>query len=268
MLIRVLREALRTLRTAGWPAVGLAYLYLAAILIILPQPGLLLFLGLAAQNVVTFAVIRHLASHRGITAKNDGPALLTRGGQPVGAARRPGPVGIPDRSARHAVRNAGQLARPAMRLALLQLAAAFVMVTVLRAVGGESVVSGDRPTDGEVVRLLTGLAPISALLLAFVALAPQRIAIEGDHRVVLAAFASIRIAKTSYGTLFALSLAEPVLVLGAVAADKSVPLRIAAIVVLPLVHLVVLAALNEVYAAAPALVLPGAPKPKDQSPDD
>jgi len=256
VLIRVLRDAIRALRAAGLPAVGLAYLFLVIILVILPEPGLLLFLGVAAQFVVTFALVRYLAARRGIPAKQDGPPLMGRNGQPLRIARRPGPVGAADLSARHALRSAGQLARPAMRLALLQLIGALSMVVIALSIGGDNLIPSDRPTQAQVLRVMAGLVPVAALLLAFVSLAPQRIAIEGDHRVILAVFASIRIARASYGTLFALSIVEPLLVLAEVATDDAPALQIAAIVVHPLVHLVVVAALNEVYAAGPALVLP------------
>lgn len=262
MLIRVLREALRTLRAAGWPAFGLAVLYLGALAIIIPAPGPLLFIGISAQNVVTFALVRYLAARRGTAPKGDGPPMLLPTGQPkllpTGQPklppRRPGPVSDADRRAGQALRNAGFLARSAMRLALVQLLGALGIVLLLVAVGGSRVLPDSDPSQAQIVRLLVGLVPVAALISAFVALAPQRIAIEGDPRVILAVLQSIRIARTSYGTLFALSLIEPLLFLAEVAADHSLPVRVAVIAAHPLLHLLVVAACNAVYAAAPSVV--------------
>lgn len=255
MLIRVLRQALRTLRTAGWPALALGFLYLAAVAIVLPQPGLLLFVGVAAQNVVTFAISRHLAAHSGLTAKGDGPPLTLTVGA-LEKARRPGPVGERDCRSWQALRNAWLLARSAMRLAIVQLASALGIVVVLLVVGGSSVLPDDHPSQAQVVRLLIGLAPVAALISAFFAVAPQRIAIEGDQRVLLAVAQSIRIARSAYGTVFVLSLVEPLAILAEVAAGDRIAVRIAMGVGLPLLRLIVVAALNEVYAAGPAIVLP------------
>jgi hypothetical protein len=256
VLFRVLRAALRTLRSAGWPALALGFLYLAALAIVLPSPGLLLFIGVAAQNVVTFALVRHLAAHRGLGAKGDGPPPVTPTEQALGAGRGPGPLAEADRSARHALRNAAYLARPAIRLALVQLVGALGIVMMLLAVGGERVLPDEHPSQAQIVRLMIGLVPVAALISAFIAVAPQRIAIEGDRRVIFAVLASIRIARSSYGTLFAVSLLEPLALLAEVAAGNSVPVRVVAVVVHPVLRLVVVAALNEVYAAAPALVVP------------
>lgn len=249
MLIRVLREALRTLRNAGWPALALGFLYLGSLAIVLLQPNSLLFVGVVAQNVVTFALVRYLAAHRGHSANNGGPPPPP---QPeLLASRRPGPVGAADRRAREALRNAGFLARPAIRLALVQLIGGLGMVMLLLAAGGNRVLPDEHPSQAQIVRLLVGVVPVAALISAFIALAPQRIAIEGDPRVILAVLQSIRIARSSYGTLFVLSLVQPLALLAAVAAGDSLTVRVATVALQPLLSLVVIAALNEVYAAGP-----------------
>lgn len=264
MLIRILRDALRTLRRAGWPVAGLAALHLLTVAVVLPEPGLLLFIAAAAQNVVTFALVRHLAAHRGIAPKADLPAPTTRAGKPILAWRRPGPLTDADRSARQALRGAAYLARPAMRLALVQIVMVLAMVTVLFAFAGDSLNSGDPPTHAQIVRLLAGAVPLAALFAAFIAVAPARIAIEGDHRVVLAAIHSIRIARTSYGPMFVFALVEPLMAFGFTALRDRTVAQIALIAAYAPLHLVVVAALNEVYAAGPALVPPGAQRaPRD-----
>jgi hypothetical protein len=258
VLIRVLRASLTTLRAAGLPALGLALLFVGSVAIVLPQPGVLLFIGLTAQNVVTFALVRNLAAKRGLRAALDAPPQVTRSGRPVAGTQRPGPLGDEDRSARRALGNAAYLGRAAMRLALVQLAGAMGIVLVLAAIGGGRVLPDGEPTRAQLVRVLVGAVPVAALLSAFIALVPQRLAIEGDHRVGLAVLHSIRIARAAYGTVFVLSLLEPVALLAEVAAGDTRAVRIAAVLIAPVLRLVVVAALNEVYAAAPALAVPGA----------
>lgn len=255
MLIRLLREGLRTLRKAGWAALGLASLRVAALSIILPAPNFLLFVGVTAQNVVTFGLVRFLAARRGIEAKRDGPAQLSRAGVPLPAPRGPGPVDTADTNAWRALRNGGALARSGMRLAIVQLIVVTAISMLVLALGGDRVLTEDG-SQAELVRLLAGLVPVAALLTAFVAVAPQRIAIEGDERVILAVAQSMKISRTAYGTLFAVSLLEPLALLVYVAIGGSLALQIAGLLLFPVLHLLVVATLNEVYAEAPALVPP------------
>ncbi|MEO6715571.1 MAG: hypothetical protein ABIM89_19390 [Mycobacteriales bacterium] len=269
MLIRVLVQAVRTVRAAGWRPVATGTLYVVALAVVLPAPGLLLFVGMIAHNLVTFALIRQLAASRGISAKRDVPtspqAAAAATPNPLSpetplaalALTRPGPVTEHDQDMRRALSSAGQLGRSGMRLAIVQLLEIMLMVTVLLAVGGERVLPDEQPTQPQLVRLMIGLVPVSALISAFFVLAGQRIAIEGDHRVVLAVGHAIKIARTAYGTVFVLSLLEPLLVLGLVLAGDSWGTRIAAAVGLVLLRLLVTGALNEVYAEGPALELAG-----------
>lgn len=258
MLIRVLRQAMRTIRSAGWRGLAIASLYVVALAIVLPQPSVLLFVGMVAQNIVTFALVRQLAAHRGITAKLDGPPRLTRTGAPATLGLGPGPVSDADKDVRTPLRAAGGLARSAMRLSMVQLFEVLAIVTLLLMIGGQRVLPDENPTHQQIVRVLIGVVPISALVTAFLTLAAQRIAIEGDPRVIVAVAHAIKIARSAYGTLFVLSLLEPLLLLAEVAAGDSLPVRIVALVLHPLLRLIVVAACNEVYAEGPSLVVPEA----------
>jgi hypothetical protein len=249
VLFRALRGGAGALRCAGWRALAVALLYLpgpplAYAVTRVPALAIVVF---TVQNIATFAVVRLLAAYRpgGLP---DPPAA-----PPV---RRVAPVGTADRSPLGAARAGLQLVRPALRLGLVQLLALFGALIVLALIaGGDALGGGEEPTRQEVLILLAGSAPLVALVTAFIAVAPQRIALEGDPRVMLAVANAARVAGTAYGTLFTLALAEPLLYLGQLAAGGGIVAAVPFAVANTVIQLVVIAACTEVYLAGPRLDL-------------
>jgi hypothetical protein len=125
-------------------------------------------------------------------------------------------------------------------------------------------VSGSRVVDHSPLTQLMTVLPVSALFMTFVFLATQRVALEGDNRVLVAAAHSVRIARMTYGPLLLLTLAEPaVAAAGAFAVPgKHAPVaRVAlvatvTVVVAAAVKVVVMAVANEVYVTGPRVDLP------------
>jgi hypothetical protein len=248
VLFRALRGGAGALRCAGWRALVVALLYLPGpplAYAVTRVPGLAIVV-FALHNLATFAVVRLLAAHR--------PAGLPE--SPAhGIARGVPPVGTPDRSPGRAAGAALRLARPALRLGLLQLLALVGAFFVLALIAGANAFAGDVPTHRETLILLGGSAPLVALVTAFITLAPQRIAIEGDPRVLVAVAHAVRIAGSAYGPLFVLSLAEPLLYLGQLAVGGGILAAIPFALVNTLVQLLVIAAGTELYLAGPRLDL-------------
>ncbi len=263
MLLRALRAAVTTLRAAGWRAFLLTYAYLVPIAVMLPRPDLVLIIGMALLNIVTFAIIRNLAA----IGPSQAPALpepvpvVPEDGLPPVRRPLPGPAGPADRNPRHALRQAARLSRPALRLALIQLTGYVAVALLFVMVGGDKLVMDERLTHSEQLVLAAGVTPLIGLVQGFLAVAAQRIAIEGDQRVLVAVWHSIRVARTAYGPMFALSLAEPLLLVAEIAVGPSVAVSVFAAVAHPLLRLFVIAALNQVYAEGPRFDVPAAPAP-------
>lgn len=237
------------LRSAGWRALGLALLYTPAVALgftVAKLPALLV-VAFAVENVATFAVVRLLGAHR--------PAGLPQHADP--SARRGVPeVGTADRSLVRATAHAVRLIRPALRLALVQMLVVFAALLIVVALGGADLVANEEPTRHERLVVVAGSGPIVALLSAFIALTPQRIALEGDERVLIAVAHSVRIARTVFGTLLVLALGEPLLAVAQAAFGGGVAVDIAAAVTYAVLQLVVVAARTEVYLAGPRLDVP------------
>jgi hypothetical protein len=167
------------------------------------------------------------------------------------------PLADADRSPRVALRNAGLLWRPAISLVGLHL------LVGLAAVMAAVALSGGRIVDYSPAAQRLGVLPLSALFTTFVVLAPQRVALEGDPRVLVAAAHSVRIARTAFGLLLLLTAVEPLLdVLSALALPGEHPPvgRIAAVVGAVVVlgtaaSLVTTAIANELYLTGPRLEL-------------
>jgi hypothetical protein len=258
---RVLRRAFRlglaAARASGWrgPALAaLAYLPIAVLGSVLG--GTLLVVGLVAHAIVILALVRLLGAYR----PEPLPPLpqVDELGRRVLPPQRQGPPLTPlDRGATTALRNAGRLWRPAVSATGLYFLAAF-------AAGMTAVVlSGGRLAEyGHTAQVATVL-PVAALFLAFVALVPQRIALEGDTRVIVAAAHSVRVARTSYGVLLLLTVAEPAIALAGLLAlpgEHPPPGRVAVVGVVMLVagsllKLLTTAMATEVYVAGPRLDL-------------
>jgi hypothetical protein len=259
---RVLRPAFRdglaAARASGWRSAALAllaYMPVAAFGTLLG--GALLVVGLALHVVVVLALVRVLACAR----REALPPLpqVDELGRRVAPPPRPGPPLTPeDRSAIVALRNAARLWRAALSITGLYLLAGLT--------GGLAAValSGGKFAEYTPTTQLVAVLPLSALVTAFVALAPQRVALEGDPRVLVAAAHSVRVARTAYGTLLALTVAEPVVAaIGTVAVSGKHPPpgRVAVVAVVTVaaaafVKVVTIAVGTEVYLAGPRLDLP------------
>jgi hypothetical protein len=258
---RVLRESWRAglaaARRAGWRGPLLAALSYVPFAALAPLAGgQLLVVGLVLHTIVLLALVRLLGAWR--------PEPLPRvpevdeQGRRVAPPPRPGPrTGAGDRNPRTALRNAWRLGRPAVSLTGLYLLGEVgaLMVAV--------VLSGGKLAEYSASVQTGAVMPVAALFLAFVALAPQRVALEGDTRVLVAAAHSVRIAKTTYGVLLLLTVVEPlVLVATALAAgdDLGTPRAVVALttgfVVETVASVLVTAMSNELYLRGARLDLP------------
>ena len=258
MLKESWRDALAAVRRAGWRAalvgVGSYAPLVAAGAVGHPYA---LVAGLVLHVVMLVALVRVLGASR----PEPLPPLpeVDDQGRRVATPAKPGPpTTAADRSPFTAIRNAWRLLRPAVSLTglvLLAQAGAAMLAVVL---------SGGRLGDYGYAAQSAAVMPLAALFMAFVALAIQRVALEGDPRVLVAAAHSVRIAKTTYGVLLLLTLAEPLVLAGVVLASRGDDLptsRVAlvgvlGIAALSLAKILVAAVSNEVYLRGARLDLP------------
>lgn len=261
-MTRVLRTAFRdglaAARASGWRAWSLALLsYVPVVVLGSVLGGALLFVGFIAHVVVLLALVRVLGAYRPEPVPP--PAEVDDEGRRVLAPFRPGPPLTPaDRSPATALRNARRLLRSAVSITGLYLLAGLAAGLTVVALSGGKVV--DYSENAQIVAIL----PVSALFTAFVVLATQRVGLEGETRVVVAAAHSVRIARQAYGVLLLLAVAEPaVVVAGTLAIPSNDPpaARVAVVggvtvLVAAVVKVVVTAVGNEVYLRGPRLDLP------------
>lgn len=261
-MARVLRPAFRgglaAVRAGGWRPFALALLaYVPVAVFGALLGGALLVLGLVLHVIVVLALVRLLGAAR--------PGMLPAVpqvdelGRRVLPPPRPGPaVSAADRSVVSALRNASRLWRPAVSITGLYLLAG--VTAGLTAIA----LSGGRFAQYAPSTQLVAVLPLSALVTAFVTLAPQRVALEGDPRVLVAAAHSVRIARTAYGVLLGLTVAEPVVAAaGTLAvsgphppARRVVAVACVTVTVAAFVKVVTTAVATEVYLAGPRLDLP------------
>jgi hypothetical protein len=256
VLATAFRDGLRAVRASGWrgPALALlSYVPVAATYAF----GAALLVGLVLHVVVLLALVRLLGAVRPLPVPP--PPAVDGDGHRVAPPPKPGPpLTAADRSPKVALRNASRLWRPAVSVTGLYLLAQFTALLTVVAVSGGRVV--DYSPDAQLVAVL----PVSAVFLAFVFVATQRVGLEGDPRVLVAAAHSVRVARTAYGPLLLLALAEPaVAAAGSLAVpDKHAPLArvllvgAVTILVAAAVKVVVTAVANEVYLTGPRLDLP------------
>ena len=268
MLFRAVKDGARVLRSAGWRVLGLAALYLVFLPFAVLAPATLTYgflVVLTVDNIVTFAVVRVLGAHRDVppipeTQAESEPGAARTAVVPDGGAaarvRDARAVSSADRAPGRALRQAGKLARPALRLAFVQLLALYAAVLGFVAVSRGRLDLTDDLTRRDELLVLAGVIPLAALCDAFLFLAWQRIALEGDERVLVAVSQSVRIARRQYGTLLVLVLAESLLQIPVALADEHAAMIAAMFVAGSLVRLLTMAAANEVYAAGPRLDVP------------
>jgi hypothetical protein len=256
-----IRRALRAVRRAGPRAFALSLLaHLPALGLAFFAAGLLAVLSLVLANIVTFGLVRLLAAYRdhSLPTPPESPSV----------------VAVPsdaDRSPAYAVRQALRLWRPAVTLTGIQI---LCFATALLMVVGIGSIDLTVETTEEAVHAARiaalGAWPIVSLMLAFVQVAPQRIALEGDPRTLVACAHSVRIARKAYGALLLLAGAEIGLaVAGLVLASPvaGIALFATAVVVRPFV----VAIGTELYVAGERLDVPadfGQRRRGGQSPPD
>lgn len=256
MLFTAVRQGATAVRRAGWPAYAVALLAALPDLIPTTEDSAPITVALAPvvgliRTVLFLGLIRVLAAHRDEPVPP--PPAVDATGVRVVSSSVVAPVGEDDRQVRFALRRAMALGRPALRLfaiSLLGALGAFALWAALcAAVGLEISDVGSR--DPVAVVPLTLL---TALLLSFIALADQRVALEGDPRVLLAAAHSVRIAGVAFAAVFTLVLVAntPSAVGSLLPHDvDALPWQGLRIVVGAWVQLLAVAALNEVYVAGP-----------------
>jgi len=256
VLLPALRSGASAVRRAGWPAYAVALL--AGLPDLIPSSALSAPVEVAlfpvvglARTILFLGLIRVLAAHRAEPVPPP-PAVDASGVRTVTQSVVP-PVGDEDRRLAIAMRRAALLGRPALRLFAITLlgstSAALIALGLLGANGLDIEDIGSR----EPIAVLP-VALLSALLLSFVAMADQRVALEGDPRVLLAAAHSVRIAMAAYASVyFLVLLAVSPGTVGALlpAGVDGLGYQVPRIVVGALVQLLVLGALNEVYVRGP-----------------
>lgn len=261
MLATAFRHGLAAVRAAGWRAYALALLSYAPVAVAEAIGNVAVtVVTLVAQVIVLLALIRLLGAYRREPVPP--PAEVDDQGRRVLGPANPGPmVSEADRRVRTALRNAFRLWRPAVSMSgLILLTQVAALLTVIALSGGRAV-----EYDPKIV-LLAAL-PVSATFLAFIVLAPQRLALEGETRVLVATAHSVRIARTAYGALLLVTVVEPLAVaLGTLPVpDKDPALSTvlgfgaATVVVAAVLQVVTTAVGNELYLSGPRLDLPADP---------
>jgi len=256
MLLTAMRRGAVAVRRAGWSTAALVLL--AALPDLIPTSGLaegvqvLLFpvVGLL-RTVVFLAIIRLLGAHRPEPVPP--PPTVGDSGVRVVQMSVVAPVSDADRSVSIAIRHALLLGRPALRLFGLSLLATLAAAALAF---GLVVANGTDATelDSRDPLLVVPPALLIALLLTFVAVADQRVALEGDPRVLLAAAHSVRIAGVAFGSVFGLVLlAAAAGTIGSLLpyGVDGLPYQLPRVVIGAVIQLYVVAALNEVYLAGP-----------------
>lgn len=260
----MLRNAGGSITRAGWHALALAVLLTAVSQTrALPMPAFVDVLIFPAMQlvgmVVVVATIRLLAAYRPVPMPP--PPEVDEAGRRVGNPGTIPLVSAADRSPRVALRRAAGLASPLLRYVVLELLLLVVAVLFVLPFAGDSLdlSAGEELTDRQAFAVVLPAELVGALLTAFVVLAPQRIGLEGDPRVLVAAAHSVRVARTMFGPMFLLSLlwiAPGVAGSALLAYERPIVERILVAVVAVPVQLLVLAGLNEIYARGPRLDVP------------
>lgn len=256
MLRESFRAGFATTRDAQWRAPLLAALSYVPLVAFAALAVDLLVVGLVLHGIVALGLVRLLGAWRPLVL----PPIpeVDEQGRRVAPPPRPGPPATDaDRSVTTALRNAWRLGFAAVRLLGLFLLAQFGAYVVA------VVLSGGRFTEESELVQAVAVMMVATLFATFVALAGQRVALEGDTRVLVAAAHSVRIAKTHYGLLLLLTAVEPAIALATAAATagdiprgRAVAIGVTALVVASVAKVVVTAVSNEVYLRGARLDLP------------
>ena len=261
MLATAFRNGLAAVRAAGWRAYALGLLSYAPVAVAQAARNVaVIVLTLVVQVIVLFALIRLLGAYRPEPVPP--PAEVDDQGRRVLGPPNPGPPLTPDdRRLGVALRNALRLWRPAVSMSgLILLAQVAALLTVIA-------ISGGRVGDYSPTVLVLAALPVSATFLAFIVLAPQRLALEGETRVLVATAHSVRIARTAYGALLLITIVEPLaMALGMLPVpDKDPALATVAgfgaatVLVTAALQVLTTAVGNELYLTGPRLDLPADP---------
>lgn len=258
MLGAAFRDGLAAVRAAGWRAYAVALLsYVPVFAAELVANVVVFVIAFVLQVVVLLGLVRLLGAWR--PEPVPAPPQVDDEGRRVRLADRRGPaVSLDDRRVFVALRNAVALARPAFSLTGLFLLAYFGAILTVIALSGGKVVDYSSK-----VATLSSL-PVSALFVTFLAVAPQRIALEGETRVILAAAHSVRVARMAYGPLLLVTILEPLVTsAGALLVpEKDPPLGlavgvgVATVLVASVFQVVTTAMATEIYLRGPRVELP------------
>ncbi len=230
VLAPALRSALRGFRRSGWR--GLALALAASTLALAGNVDWLLLVGFFGQQLLGFALIRHLAAYR------DDP---------------PTSVDEADRDLGRVLRRAATLGWGALRLAAVHLLVAFLAVLTVVLIAQSRGLATEEAVDEVELWVTMLLVLVSALFTSFVVLAEQRIALLRDQRVMLACGEALRIARAEFGPIFGITLlagAPGVLLPLAVGTKPSIAAQLGALPLVAVCSLVATAALTHVYLSA------------------
>jgi hypothetical protein len=158
-----------------------------------------------------------------------------------------------------ALRRAAMLRYGLLRYALLDVVVVLCATVLVLPLAGDLLDRAEELSTREQFELTVPITLVAALLQAFVAVVPQRMALRRDPRVMIAVVHSVRVARWQFGVLFGLTLLQlvPLMSVSALYAyDLSVVAQAAVLVLAVPVQLLCAAWLNEAYLRGPALELP------------
>ena len=182
----------------------------------------------------------------------------------VAAGREPQPeppdlVDDSDRRVLPATRRAAGLRYGLLRYALLDIVTIVAATILVLPLAGDLLANTEDLSRREQFEISLPLTLVAALFQAFIAVVPQRMALRRDPRVMIAVVHSVRVARTNFGALFALTLLPlvPLVSVSAMYAYRQpVAAEIALLLVAVPVQLLSTAWLNETYLRGPQLELP------------
>ncbi|MCA1824787.1 MAG: hypothetical protein ABR520_00945 [Mycobacteriales bacterium] len=238
MLASAISGAFSTLRRAGWRPWLLAVLSWTPVLLV------------AAFRAPAFAVVALLAQNWILLA------LIAN----LGARRQPPVTAEHTATLRGSARRAVAQIRAGSRYTLLEMLAFVTSIGLLLALSRGNALAQAGTDDALQLTIAGQLArvPLFALVSAFILVAPQRIALENDPRVLVAAAHAVRVARAHFGTVFAIALAEPAAILIGLAIHRGASIGVLAsfVAVLVIMRTLVTATATEVYVTGPRLDVP------------